>query len=115
MNARRVHELFRRNWPPFSAVDADWENLLPSPAPDPARIESFVRRFICSPTVLVHVHRKIGGEFELSEAVRFLCPHIGRYQIRLARRDFSALVVIATAGVAAGVLARETEAVENAG
>ena len=115
MNARRVHEFFRRNWPPFSAVAVDWENLLPSPEPEPARIEGFVRRFIFSPTVLVHVDRKIGGEFELSEAVRFLCPYIGRYQIRVAPRDFSAFVVIATPGVGAGLIAPLTEAVENAG
>jgi hypothetical protein len=102
LNPRRVHELYRRSWPPFAAVSCEWQNLLPDPEPDPARIEEFVRRYIQSPTVLIHVSRKIGGEFELSEGVRFVCPYIGKYVIRFAARDFSSYVVIATPGVGAG-------------
>ena len=113
MNARRVHEIYRRTWPKFSAVSVDWENLLPAPEPDPDLIEQFVRRYINSPTVLVHVSRAVGGEFNLSEAARFVCPYMGKYEIHISARDFSAVVVIGSPGSAAGVIVSKEGRLEN--
>ena len=87
----------------YSTTQCEWENLLPDSLPEPRRIEAFLRRHIPEPSVLVHVSRKIGGEFEIGEAARFICPYIGQYEIRIASRDFSSRAVIATPGVGAGV------------
>jgi hypothetical protein len=90
-------------------------NLLPIPEPDPLRIEQFMRKFIQTLTVLVHVSRQIGGEFELPDSVHFLCPYIGSYEIQVAARDLKSLVVIARAGVGTGIIASQTRLVENVG
>ena len=103
MNARSLHQLYRRGWMEYSQTQCEWENLLEEPVPEPNRIEAFLRRHIPESTVLVHVSRAIGGEFEIGEAARFVCPYIGQYEIRVASRDFSSLAVIATPGVGAGV------------
>lgn len=103
MNARSLHQLYRRGWMTFSALDCEWENLLPDPVPDANLIEGFLRRHIADPTVFVHVSRSIGGEFEIGAAARCVCPYIGEYEIHIASRDFSSRTVIATPGVGAGV------------
>jgi hypothetical protein len=64
--------------------------------------------------VLVHVSRSIGGEFEIGEAARFVCPYIGKYEIRISSRDFSSRVVIATPGVGASVKGLGRQGVEHA-
>lgn len=107
MNARTLHQLYRRGWMAYSATACEWENLLPEPVPDPSRIEAFLRRHIPEPRVLVHVSRSTGGEFEIGAAARFICSHIGQYEIRIASRDFTMRAVIASPGVGAGVKARE--------
>lgn len=114
MNARNLHQLYRRGWLAYSAVECEWENLLPNAQPDANRIEAFLRRHIPSQTVLVHVSRKIGGEFEIGEAAHFICPYIGQYEILIATRDFSSRVVIATPGVAASVKGSAREGTEHA-
>jgi hypothetical protein len=115
MNAHLVHQLYRRGWLEYSATACEWENLLPDPQPDPARIERFVRRHIDAPTVLVHVSRQIGGELEVGEAVRLICPYIGRYEILIASQDFSSRVAIGIPGVGAGFKGRPRDGVKYAG
>jgi hypothetical protein len=90
------------------------EKPLPEPAPDPVRIEQFVCRFVQTPTVLVHVSRAVGGEFELPEAARLVCAYVGQGEIHIAARDLSALVVIGQPGVGAGVVYPLRRAAENA-
>jgi hypothetical protein len=100
MNQRRIHELMRSRFPAIDAVEHEWANMHDGCAPRTEAIASLLCETFSAAEVLVEVHRKLGGLFPLSEAAAYIGAHIGQGQIRVADREFTSFVVVATNGVA---------------
>jgi hypothetical protein len=108
MNSRRVHELMRQHFPVFSSSERDWMNIAGTSGADPAKVQEFLERHIVEPELLIQVNRKLGAVLSGSEAVAFVCAHIGEGQIQIANREFTSFVVVAQNGVATGWRASAT-------
>lgn len=102
MNARRVHELMRRNFPALDLGAHDWVNVADSSGLDHHRFESILNHWIAADEVLIEVHRKLGVLLSKSEASAFAGEHLGEGHMKIADRDFKSFVVLATNGVATG-------------
>ena len=108
MNSRRVHELMRQHFPAFSTSDRDWKNVSGTSGADPARVRELLEQHITEPELEIQVHRKLGAVLSGSEAVAFICAHVGEGQIQIANREFTSFVVVAQNGVATGWRANAT-------
>ena len=102
MNSRRVHELMRQHFPSFSTSERDWKNIAGTSGGDPARVQELLEQHISEPELVIQVHRKLGALLSGSEAVAFVCAHVGEGQIQIANREFTSFVVVAQNGVATG-------------
>lgn len=102
MNARRVHELMRQRFPEIDAATHDWINVMGSDGPIVERLKQLCDQHLSSPEVVVEVHRKVGALLVRSDALAYICAHIGQGQIRIADRQFTQFVVVAVNGVATG-------------
>jgi len=102
MNPRRIHELMRQRFPPFSAAEREWKNIVSTSSPSEALLQEVLDAHIGEAEVLIEVHRKLGALLPASEAAAFAYSHIGEGQIRITNREFTSFVVVAQNGVAAG-------------
>jgi hypothetical protein len=98
----------RKHFPPFDAVEHEWINIAENSGPKVRLIEELLEQQITAPYVLVEVHRQLGGFFSKQEALAFICTHLGKGHIRVANREFTSFVVIASNGVATGWQAQPT-------
>ena len=102
MNARRVHELMRENFPELDLAAHDWINVADSSGLDQTRFQGMLNHWITADEVLIEVHRKLGVLLAKSAAAAFAGEHLGKGHMKIADRDFSSFVVLASNGVAAG-------------
>ena len=102
MNARRVHKLMHRHFPPIDAVSRNWQHLIIGETFSEQAALDLMNENIAGEEVLVHVHRKLGALCGKAEAVRLIAQHWGHSDIQVADRDFLGFVVIAQNGVGAG-------------
>ena len=102
MNPRRVHELMLKHFPKFDSVDCEWINVADRAGPRTALIEGMLAEYIPASEVVVEVHRKLGAFLPKSEALAFICEHLGKGDIRVADRQFESFVVVMKNGVATG-------------
>lgn len=90
-----------RHFPEYDSAAVDWTRLLQGSPNDLERAERYVLDRIDSEPILMEVDRRTAVAASRAEVLPFLRPHLGNREIRIASRDFSSLVVIASAGVAA--------------
>lgn len=102
MNPRRVHDVMREKFPAFDAAALEWSNMHDGDSFRKKEFDALLRRTIDAREVIVEVHRKLGALLPIEEAADFISSHIGEGQIRVANREFSSFVVVASNGVAAG-------------
>ena len=108
MNSRRVHELMRQHFPVFSPSGREWKNIAGTSGADPAKVQELLEQHIVEPELVVQVHRNLGAVLSRSEAVAFVCAHVGEGQIQVANREFTSFVVVAQNGVVTGWRAGST-------
>jgi hypothetical protein len=102
MNARRVHELMRKHFPPVEHAARQWSLVQNERGPNVSAVSSLLAEHIATPEVIVEVHRRLGALLPMSEAAAYIGAHIGQGEIRVADRDFSRFVVVGVNGVATG-------------
>lgn len=104
MNARRVHELMRQNFPPTDAASREWIHVVGPEGIREPELMCLLDRFVPAECVLVEVHRKLGNYVTKREAIKYATAHWGEGEIHIADRDFRGFVVIGQNGVATGWL-----------
>jgi len=92
----------RKHFPPFEAVAHEWINIADGSGVRVTLVEKLLEQHIAAPELVVEVNRKIGGLFQKNEALAFICAHVGEGHIRIADREFTSFVVVASNGVATG-------------
>ncbi|MDQ3058356.1 MAG: hypothetical protein M3R45_02365 [Pseudomonadota bacterium] len=102
MNPRRVHELMRKHFPDLDLAAHEWVNVADGNGPRVSLIDDMLTQYIGASELVVEVNRKVGGFFLKHETLAFICSHIGDGHIRIANREFTSFVVVASNGVAAG-------------
>jgi hypothetical protein len=102
MNARRVHELMRLHFPTVNAASLEWKNVMDRDGPRFGTLKALINQYIPADIVLVEVHRKLGDQLDVADAIELIGKHIGEGQIKVTDRDFQGYVVVAVNGVAAG-------------
>ena len=113
MNARRVHQLMHTKFPSFNSAEHKWVNMHDGKTPRINELSALLARCIDSSEVLVEVHRKLGTLLPIGEASAFIGGHIGEGQIRVANREFTSFVVVATNGAATGWRITNNMSTEN--
>ena len=102
MNARRVHELMRKHFPPIEHAARNWLLVQREHGADHRAIAALLAEHIASPEAVVEVHRKLGALLLIADAPAYIGSHIGEGEIRVADRQFTGFVVVAINGVATG-------------
>lgn len=102
MNPRRVHDLMRKHFPDLDLAAHEWVNVADGNGPRVNLIDDMLTQHIAASELVVEVNRKVGGFFLKHEALAFICSHIGDSHIRIANREFTSFMVVASNGVAAG-------------
>lgn len=102
MNARRVHELMRKHFPPVEHAARAWSIVQTERGPNHGAIAALLAEHIASPEVVVQVHRKLGALLPVVDAPAYIGAHIGEGEIRVSDRQFTGFVVVALNGVATG-------------
>lgn len=92
----------RKHFPVIDFVAHEWVNVADGSGPRVPLIEGLLSQHIPAADLVVEVNRKVGGYFPKAEALAFICENIGKGHIRIANREFTSFVVVASNGVAAG-------------
>lgn len=102
MNARRIHKLMRKRFPPVLHVERDWTLVQDERGTRVRAIADLIAAHIMSAEAVVEVNRKVGALLPLADVPAYIAAHIGQGEIRVADRAFTGYVVVAQNGVAAG-------------
>ncbi|MGE0811528.1 MAG: hypothetical protein AB7N69_13075 [Immundisolibacter sp.] len=102
MNARRIHELMRKHFPPIEHATRAWSIVQTERGANQGAIAALLAEHVASPEVVVEVHRKLGAFLPVADAPAYIGAHIGEGEIRIANREFTGFVVVALNGVATG-------------
>ena len=101
MNPRRVHELMKAHFPQWDSASLEWTNVHDGIAPNLVALNQLLRDTFATDELIVEVSRGLGTMLPLPDVGAYVAEHMGKSDIRISDRGFTAYVVVARNCVAA--------------